>query len=126
MHQINDENEANIGDVYQQHYSPTLLSLCSTGSTKQIFPEGSKQIEGLKPQKKLEETLKTESNRISTVLGTFVECKPLNNPHVDCCAHCGKIEMLTQQVRNAKGEWGHVCQKCGSLFQDVVRKREDA
>jgi len=68
MHQINEDNEANIENIYEQHYSPTLLSLGSTGFTKQIFPEGSKQVEGLKPQTKQEETLKTESNRISKTL----------------------------------------------------------
>jgi len=123
MHQINDNDEVNIEDVYEQHYFSTLLSLCSTEFTKQIFPEGSKQVEGLKQQKKLEETLKTESNRISTPLDTIVECKPLEEPHVETCAHCGKIEILKKQITNTKGEWGKVCDPCGEFFDELIEKQ---
>ena len=59
-----------------------------------------------------------------TPLGTIEECKPLEEPHVDRCAHCGKIEILKFQIRNAEGQWGHVCESCGDLFSKILRARD--
>jgi hypothetical protein len=65
MHKITDENEANIEDIHEQHYSPAVLSLYLSDFAEQIFQKRSRQVEGLKRQKTSEETSKTESNRIS-------------------------------------------------------------
>jgi hypothetical protein len=73
MRTITDENDANLEDIYEQHYSPTVLSLYLSDFTKQIFQKRSKQMEGLKRQKKSEETSKTESNRISSSLHNALE-----------------------------------------------------
>ena len=47
----------------------------------------------------------------------------LEEPHVDQCAKCGRLEVLHWQLETFRGEWGHVCQECGNLFQDNLRKK---
>ena len=47
----------------------------------------------------------------------------LKDTHVDRCARCQKVEVLHWQIETFKGEWGHVCNDCGGLFQDILRNR---
>jgi len=81
--------------------------------------------EGVKQQKSQVETSKTSIvpslNELAKIIESVVALK---DPHVDRCAHCGKVEVLHWQIETFKGKWGHVCQECGAMFQDILKKRE--
>jgi len=57
---------------------------------------------------------------------TIVECVDLKEPTVETCAHCGKVEILTKQIKTADGKWGHVCKPCGEFFGKVMEKGREA
>lgn len=70
MQKMTSEHEANVEAVYEEHYSPTLLSLELLTSEEQISQYASKPVEGVKPQKTIEDMFRTEKNRISRTLLT--------------------------------------------------------
>jgi hypothetical protein len=77
--------------------------------------------EGVKQQKSRVETSKTV---IVPSLHDSMKSITKIEPHVDQCANCQKVEVLHWQIESFKSEWGHVCQDCGSLFQDILKKTE--
>lgn len=56
---------------------------------------------------------------------TIEECIDLQEPTVETCAHCGKIEILMKQIKAADGKWGQVCKPCGELFDEIVKKSRE-
>ena len=79
-----------------------------------------------KQEKTLETTIK-EHTFIPQPIGAIGEsvCKIVAiEPHVDRCAHCKRVEVLHWQIETFKGEWGHVCNDCGAMFQDILKKRQ--
>ena len=124
MHKLIDEHRANIEDIYDQHYSPTLLSLELSQFSEQIFPEGSKRIKGAKPQKTIEEMFRTEKNRISPI-SDIVSVENLEQPYEGTCTFCRRKAVLYHQVKTFKGEWGHVCQDCGGSISQRLRRGDD-
>lgn len=64
MPKMTSEHEADIQAIYEEHYSPTLLALEPSAPKEQISEYASKPVEGVKPQKKIEDMFRTEKNRI--------------------------------------------------------------
>lgn len=124
MHKLTDEHEANIEDIYEQHYSPTLLSLELLQFSEQIFSDGSKPIEGVKPQKTIEKMFRTEKNRILSI-SDIVSVENLEQPYQGSCVFCQRNKVLHYQVKTFKGEWGHACQDCGGPIEQRLRKGDD-
>lgn len=66
----------------------------------------------------------TESDRISSEFLREIKSLTKINPHIDCCAHCQKVEILHWQLETFKGEWGHICQDCYAIFSETVKGAE--
>ena len=80
MRKLTAENEVNIEEIYEHHYSPTLLDTELSRFSEQIFPEGSKRIEGVKPQKKAEDVLRTEKSTIQESVEYALEMMTKRKP----------------------------------------------
>lgn len=100
----------------------TLIARTLGGSSPRIGRVGNLGKTDAKEPKSVPSKVGKLSNMVTDF--AVVECVDLKEPHVDLCAHCGKIEILTKQIRTAGKKWAHVCKPCGEFFDGVVKKAE--
>jgi hypothetical protein len=65
-------------------------------------------------------TTPLEATKLSNSLTKVVDL-PKAEVHQDNCAKCGQWRTLCYQVETYQGEWGHVCQDCGSSLLEKLK-----
>jgi len=130
MQPIHESNEWMLQCVkcsgQNKMFTSTIHDMILHCQTYHGLPSSLKHVSEINVEKSLDgpDELGELSNSVTDF--KIVECADLKEPHVDRCAHCGKIEILTKQIKNAEGQRGHVCKDCGAFFSSVLEKRREA
>jgi len=130
---ITENDEGNIEDIYESHYSPSILSICFSAFFSHNFTKLPEAPIGRKPSKQCVITESTESHRISSLkdidINTVLSVVPLEPTTIGKCPLCpsANTKNLVWQVQFMDGtRYDAVCMDCGGYLQEELRKRDQA